>query len=821
MKFHAKSRFGRLLSFAMVFVLLAGSMAAYRTKENTAKAAVNSTKEFRTKFVAECLARVGWYYKTSGGYNNAQSKEYDCTGLIGAVFNAMGFRYGFGERTSSNTWGYWGTDKWLSFTSSLKVGQTVTLYNTDNTQYLKFYVKAKDIDLTENPDAAPEGSIIIKPATGSSGAHATISLGTFEDQGSPAKNVAYVRNQLVARYGSAYKEANFTYKKASTLAALLATNGTMYNNSNNVYGCANVWDWRQRNSIPDFNANTSTQAYSPLWQVDALNTKMGVTVNNNVWGKAKSTVASMILEFEKYGSCTFTKTDDSGHALAGATFGVYASSSDAAAGKNVLKTATSGSTGKITFSDLVCTGGTAGTNYYVKEITAPKGYVLSSTVYPVKIYPDTTTSVNGGKISNTPWKGSVSLTKLEAGTGKKLSGFTFTVYEWDGSKYQKLANMKDNGDGTYTYASLAYSQTNQGKFRLMETATDGKHVLKEDWHQDFTLTRNGQTFSYELENEVSEVDAYLCLYKQSDTGEALKGVQFAVFSDESCTELLQTLTTNGDGYAKSSAISVLVGEGRTIYVREVYKDGLYGGSYYVKNDTVYAVTLTEENTEANPARVGGEGFVIVNERRLAYLSLTKLRDDTNEPLSGVSFRISRTADMKSVFETITTNESGYAKSSAINIPADGYVVYVQEVPREGFAGNETIYAVTLQSGQTAVVNSAPIYNTPTKVEISKTDLVSGKELAGATLQILDKDGKPVSVTTADGQSGTSWITTGEVTKIYAQLLAGETYTLKETAAPDGYVLASEVKFTVNADGSVTKVTMEDDCTKVLIRKVAK
>ena len=195
--------------------------------------------------------------------------------------------------------------------------------------------------------------------------------------------------------------------------------------------------------------------------------------------------------------------------------------------------------------------------------------------------------------------------------------------------------------------------------------------------------------------------------------------------------------------------------------------------------------------------------------------------EMNEPLSGVSFRISRTADMKSVFETITTNESGYAKSSAINIPADGYVVYVQEVPREGFAGNETIYAVTLQSGQTAVVNSAPIYNTPTKVEISKTDLVSGKELAGATLQILDKDDKPVSVTTADGQSGTSWITTGEVTKIYAQLLAGETYTLKETAAPDGYVLASEVKFTVNADGSVTKVTMEDDCTKVLIRKVAK
>ena len=89
----------------------------------------------------------------------------------------------------------------MEFTSSLKVGQTVTLYSTDNTQYLKFTVKAKDVDLVANPKYAREpGTIILKPASGSAGAHATVSLGTFDDQGNPAKNVTYVRQQLIKQY---------------------------------------------------------------------------------------------------------------------------------------------------------------------------------------------------------------------------------------------------------------------------------------------------------------------------------------------------------------------------------------------------------------------------------------------------------------------------------------------------------------------------------------------------------------------------------------------------------------------------------------------
>ena len=90
----------------------------------------------------------------------------------------------------------------------------------------------------------------------------------------------------------------------------------------------------------------------------------------------------------------------------------------------------------------------------------------------------------------------------------------------------------------------------------------------------------------------------------------------------------------------------------------------------------------------------------------------------------------------------------------------------------------------------------------TKVKISKRDITTDKELAGATLQIIDED----------GNVATEWVSTDEAHFIEGKLIAGKEYTLRETIAPDGYEIASEIKFTVNTDGSVTKVVMYDEHT---------
>ena len=88
----------------------------------------------------------------------------------------------------------------------------------------------------------------------------------------------------------------------------------------------------------------------------------------------------------------------------------------------------------------------------------------------------------------------------------------------------------------------------------------------------------------------------------------------------------------------------------------------------------------------------------------------------------------------------------------------------------------------------------------TKVRISKRDITTGEELPGATLQIIDENGNVVE----------EWVSTNEPHMIEGKLIAGKEYTLKEIIAPEGYEITNEIKFTVNADGTVTEVVMYDE-----------
>ena len=84
--------------------------------------------------------------------------------------------------------------------------------------------------------------------------------------------------------------------------------------------------------------------------------------------------------------------------------------------------------------------------------------------------------------------------------------------------------------------------------------------------------------------------------------------------------------------------------------------------------------------------------------------------------------------------------------------------------------------------------------------MSKRDITNDNELAGATLQIIDENGEVIE----------EWVSTNESHIIEAQLIAGKTYTLKETIAPDGYTIANSIDFTVNEDGTVNTVVMYDE-----------
>ena len=115
-------------------------------------------------------------------------------------------------------------------------------------------------------------------------------------------------------------------------------------------------------------------------------------------------------------------------------------------------------------------------------------------------------------------------------------------------------------------------------------------------------------------------------------------------------------------------------------------------------------------------------------------------------------------------------------------------------PAEGYVTAESIEFVVENTGE---VQKVDMKDDVTKVEISKTD-IAGKELPGAKLSILDKDGKEVE----------SW-TSGNKPHYMEMLPIGE-YTLHEESAPDGYLVAEDVKFEVKDTGEIQKVSMKDE-----------
>ncbi|MCC8045250.1 MAG: hypothetical protein LIP12_07120, partial [Clostridiales bacterium] len=85
-----------------------------------------------------------------------------------------------------------------------------------------------------------------------------------------------------------------------------------------------------------------------------------------------------------------------------------------------------------------------------------------------------------------------------------------------------------------------------------------------------------------------------------------------------------------------------------------------------------------------------------------------------------------------------------------------------------------------------------------QVFVSKTIITGEEELPGATLTVTDSEGNVVD----------TWVSTTEQHAV-SGLEVGQTYTLTEETAPDGYVVATDIVFTVEDDGTIQTVTMVD------------
>lgn len=229
------------------------------------------------------------------------------------------------------------------------------------------------------------------------------------------------------------------------------------------------------------------------------------------------------------------------------------------------------------------------------------------------------------------------------------------------------------------------------------------------------------------------------------------------------------------------------------YVQEIATD-----EHYVLNGKKYLVNFEYMGQEVTTVTV--DCFEFKNALKRGKISGKKV-DENEKSLENALFGLFAvdtaefTAD--NAYMTAVSDENGYFEFD--KIPYGEYIVREIEAPT-GYILSDESYPVTIsEDGEVIEIKAV---NKSTKVRISKQDITTGEELPGATLQIIDED----------GNVATEWVSTDEAHFIEGKLIAGKEYTLRETIAPDGYEIASEIKFTVNTDGSVTEVVMYDEHT---------
>lgn len=333
-----------------------------------------------------------------------------------------------------------------------------------------------------------------------------------------------------------------------------------------------------------------------------------------------------------------------------------------------------------------------------------------------------------------------------------------------------------------------------GKYYVQEIATDEHYVLNgEKYLVNFEyMGQEVTTFSVDCGEFKNALKRGKISGKKVDENEkslenALFGL-FAVDTDEfTADNAYMTAVSDENGHFEFDKIPY--GE---YIVREIEAP-----TGYILSDESYPVTISED----------GEIIEITAVNKPITIEISK-QDIYGNELVGAKMQLDN-SDGKVVEKwtsdgtnhVVTELPAGDYTLKEIAAP-DGYVIatdirFTVDVYGKITVENVDATAVS-ENGNPLIV----MVDDTTKVKISKRDITTDKELAGATLQIIDED----------GNVATEWVSTDEAHFIEGKLIAGKEYTLRETIAPDGYEIASEIKFTVNTDGSVTEVVMYDEHT---------
>ena len=387
--------------------------------------------------------------------------------------------------------------------------------------------------------------------------------------------------------------------------------------------------------------------------------------------------------------------------------------------------------------------------YYLREISVPDGYLIEQSVIPVEftyenqfiawqvvdcLHSDKQTTVEIDKRAFTS----------DSDDTFALTGATLTVTDWNGN----VVDSWESSDTAHVICGLHLSHDFAGN---------------RDTSKVYTLA------------ETCPADGYT----------TARSIQFRLEQ-----------ATDDNAYLQETAVWVLHESEDT-----AYQSGSIISPTAFSDDTVATISAKlhafwDKLLGKNP---DADGVVISNWYCVNGTLVVNFTDAANDRSIAKGLRESDFSDL--TFDKVCLNGAAapafFADKQVAEKPADAEITYsaswILLKDSDGFS-----QAVTM-------------LDAPTRVKISKADITTHEEIPGATLRVLDKDGNIVD----------EWVSEDAPHYIEAVLVAGETYTLEETLVPDnsGYVPANAVQFTVEDDGKVQHVFMQDDYTKVQISKV--
>ena len=306
-------------------------------------------------------------------------------------------------------------------------------------------------------------------------------------------------------------------------------------------------------------------------------------------------------------------------------------------------------------------------------------------------------------------------------------------------------------------------------------------------------------------------------WESSDTAHVIRGLHLPHdFAGNRDTTKIYTLseTRPADGYTTARSIQFRLEQatGDNSYLQETTVWVLHESedAEYQSGSIISPTAFSDDSVATIPAKLrafwdkllgknpDADGVVIANWYCVNGMLVVNFTDAANDRAIAKCLRESDFSDLTfdKVYLTGAAAPAFFADKQVADKPTDAEITYsaswILLKDSDGFSQTVTML------------------DAPTRVKISKADITTHEEIPGATLRVLDKNGNVVD----------EWVSENTPHYIEAVLVAGETYTLEETLVPDnsGYVPANAVQFTVEDDGEVQHVFMQDDYTKVQISK---